>query len=269
MEFGLVVYAIKRHNYAVMRHRLTVSDEQYFLLRSLSVDYSSGGFEEGHSHNWPQLLYAQKGALRVRLEDTVYIVPPRRALWLPKKTPHEFFMSSDVELRTLYMRPDEFSQRLILHAMNVSGLLHEAIVRVCEKQQLDDRIEADQYLYGVIIQEIENAEKNEYSLVLPSDARARKLAELLLSFRGNLKSALEGSGLNRRTAERIFLSQTGMSPAQWLRVARLSQSIIDLTNGESIDEVTIKTGYKSRSAFSHAFKAKFGFSPGMTALKQA
>jgi len=252
-----------------MRPVLTILDEQHFLIRSVSVDYSYGGFEERHSHNWPQLLYAQKGALRVHLDDDVYFLPPRRALWLPKKTPHEFFMSSDVELRTLYMRPDGFSKRLILYAINVTGLLHEAIIRVCEKQQLDDRSEADQHLYGVITHEIKNAEANEYNLVLPSDARARKLAERLLNFRGNLKAALKGSGLNRRTAERIFLAQTGMSPAQWLRMARLSQSIIDLTNGDPIDEVATKAGYKSRSAFSHAFKAKFGFSPGSTASKRS
>ena len=252
-----------------MRHVLAISDERHFLVRSVSVDYSSGGFEEGHSHNWPQLLYTQKGALRVHLKDEVYILPPRRALWLPKKTPHEFFMSSDVELRTLYIRPDESSQRFMLHAINVPGLLHEAIIRVCEKQQLDDRIAADQNLYRVIIHEIESAEANEYNLVLPTDARAQKLAVRLLSFRGNLKAALEGSGLNRRTAERIFSTQTGMSPAQWLRVARLSQSIIHLANGNPIDEVAIRAGYKSRSAFSHAFKTKFGFSPGKTASKRS
>ncbi|MEO1029651.1 MAG: helix-turn-helix transcriptional regulator, partial [Pseudomonadota bacterium] len=153
---------------------------------------------------------------------------------------------------------------LEVHAFNVSGLLHEAIVRVCQLHQLDNRIEADQLLYELFIHELKTAETHDYDLVLPKDVRARTLAERMLKSRENLQDALNSSGLNRRTAERLFSAQTGMSPAQWLRTARLSQSVISLVNGESIDEVALETGYKSRSAFSHAFKRKFGFSPGMT-----
>ena len=173
-------------------------------------------------------------------------------------------MSSDVELRTLYVRPSSVFPKLKVHAFNVSGLFHETIVRVCQLHRLDDRIEVDQLLNKLIIHELKTAETHDYDLVLPKDVRARALAMRMLTSRENLQDALEGSGLNRRTAERLFASQTGMSPAQWLRTARLSQSVISLVNGVPIDEVALKTGYKSRSAFSHAFKRKFGFSPGMT-----
>ena len=245
-----------------MRQMMTPADEPHFLVRSLSVDYSAGGFQEGHTHTWPQLLYAQSGAMRVHLPDTVCILPSRRALWLPAETPHAFCMSSDLELRTLYMRPQRYAQSPSLHAINVSGLLHEAILRVCQKERLDDRIEADLSLCSVILNEIEHSKANEYSIVLPTDGRAKRLAEKLLAFDGKLEDALSGAGLSRRTAERIFTTETGMPPAQWLRMVRLSQSIIALASGDSIDHVAAKAGYRSRSAFSHAFKSKFGFSPG-------
>jgi hypothetical protein len=51
------------------------------------------------------------------------------------------------------------------------------------------------------------------------------------------------------------------SPAQWRRFAALSQGLVCITGGASIDQAAIAAGYQSRSAFSEAFSQAFGFPP--------
>jgi len=171
-------------------------------------------------------------------------------------------MSSKLELRTLYLRPDLEATQLTVSTRNVSGLLHEAILRVCEQQHLDDRVEADRCLRGVILHELKHAPEEQYGLPMPLDERARKAAERMLAMEGPLATILDASGLTRRTAERLFAKETGLSPGRWFRLARLTQSVITLANGSSVETVSLAAGYQSPSAFSQAFKAVFGISPG-------
>ena len=245
-----------------MRLITTPIDEAFYSVRSLSVDYSAGGSEPSHTHQWPQLLYSKRGALKVKLAESIWIIPPRRALWVPAQTEHSLFMSSDLELRTLYFRPDPLIVNLSRRAINVSGLLHEAILRVCQQHRLDDRSEADRCIYGVILNELKGSSATGYNLVMPIDDRAKKAAKKMLAADSDLKDALTYAGLTRRTAERIFAKQTGMSPAQWLRMSRLTQSMIALASGEPINKVSHDAGYQSRSAFSQAYKSVFGIPPG-------
>jgi len=68
-------------------------------------------------------------------------------------------------------------------------------------------------------------------------------------------------GLSRRTAERLFSDETGVTPASWYRQARLSSALQYLLAGDTVAVVGEKCGYKSRSAFSRAFAKFHGVSP--------
>ncbi|MEL7128453.1 MAG: helix-turn-helix transcriptional regulator [Pseudomonadota bacterium] len=250
-----------------MRQIYTSADEAHFLIRSLSVDYVAGASEAEHSHPWPQLLYTQRGAVRAELNGYAWIIPPRRALWIPAHEPHALFMSSELELRTLYFRPGLLDHPTKHVAFNVTGLLHEAIVRVCDSGWLDDRQEVDRALSTIILKELNVAPPAGHSLVLPVDRKARQLANVLLADverKLSLEEACSMVGISRRTAERKFRNQAGLSPAQWVRRARLSDSLIQIAGGATIEQASITAGYQSRSSFSEAFKKVFGFPPGET-----
>ncbi|MDZ7685392.1 MAG: helix-turn-helix transcriptional regulator [Gammaproteobacteria bacterium] len=107
------------------------------------------------------------------------------------------------------------------------------------------------------------------SLQMPVDARARRLAERLARVRLNDSISLPGIdrlcrevGLSRRTAERLFIAQTGLTPARWRRQARLNDSVVNIAGGMDIGEAALLAGYRSRSAFYGAFNRTFGFAPG-------
>jgi len=248
-----------------MRQKLTYADEPHLTFRSLSVNYSAGGCGDVHSHPWPQFMYARKGAIRAEIDHKTWIIPPRRGLWVPAKAPHRLDRSANLELRTLYVRPDLVPARVKPLAVNVNGLLHEAIIRVCSLTYLDDREAADRHLSAIILHEMEQTPSPVITLTFPRDARARKLADLFLrpdTVDITLETLCTDTGLSRRTAERLFERDAGVSPGQWRRFAALSQSLVNIAGGMKIEHAALAAGYQSRSAFSDAFAKAFGFPPG-------
>jgi AraC-like DNA-binding protein/quercetin dioxygenase-like cupin family protein len=247
-----------------MRQPITPQDEAHLFVRSLAIDYAAGGREAGHRHIWPQFLYARSGAVRAEIGGKWWIIPPRRGLLIPAGALHSLHMSSGLQLRTLYFSPAFAAARTEIGAVDVSGLLHEAILRVCEYGYLDMRNDADRSLGAIILSELEREDISAIALTLPSDARARKLADLFLDEKlGGLDLATlcTTAGLSRRTAERLFLGETGLPPAQWRRFAALSESLVNIAGGERIEHAAYSAGYQSRSAFSEAFSRTFGIAP--------
>jgi AraC-like DNA-binding protein len=248
-----------------MRQGLTPDDEAHLIVRSLAIDYAAGGREEGHSHSWPQLLYARSGAIRAEICGKWWAIPPRRGLWIPAGIRHCLHMSSRLQLRTLYFSPGFVGDCHEVEAVDVSGLLHEAILRVCEQGRLDARNSGDGHLAAIILNEVKRRDLSTITLTLPADPRARKLADMFLNceLRGaSMDSLCVGAGLGRRTAERLFLAETGLPPAQWRRFVALTESLVSIAGGERIEHAAFSAGYQSRSAFSEAFTRAFGVTPG-------
>ena len=249
---------------------LTLEDEAHLIIRSLSLDYSRGASNDWHTHRWPQFLYTQSGAIRAELDGAIWIVPPHRGLWIPENTAHQLKMLSRVELRTLYCRPNLVDGWTSVRVIDVCGLLHEAILRVCNLGWLDRRDPADERLARLIIDELSTTTPMDIRLPMPTEVRARRLAFLFMENRDvqkNYAELLVHAGLSRRTAERIFTRETGVSPARWRRLVRLASGLEHLANGGRIADAAEKAGYRSQSAFSDALKKMLGISPGALKTK--
>ncbi len=250
-----------------MRQALTIDDEPYLIMRSMSVDYVAGGDEELHTHRWPQILYAIEGAIRADVADMIWVIPPRRGLIIPAECQHKLRMLGMVKLRTLYCSPRLQLDVGATRVFNVCGLLHEAILRSCQLMWLDKRVAADLRLADLIADEIKTAESASFSLTLPRDLRARRLAagfaDIKMAHRDLCDLYFEAN-VSRRTAERLFIHETGLSPARWRRHALLSLGLEYLTAGKSVEQVADLVGYRSQPAFTEAFKKTFGFPPNAT-----
>jgi AraC-like DNA-binding protein len=67
--------------------------------------------------------------------------------------------------------------------------------------------------------------------------------------------------MSKRTAERLFARETGMTFRRWRQQARLLTALTELASGYPVKRVAFKSGYSSQSAFSSMFKSTFGTSP--------
>jgi AraC-like DNA-binding protein len=112
---------------------------------------------------------------------------------------------------------------------------------------------------------MERAEDSPLVLALPADAQALTLAQSVLeepSVNDSVDRLAKKHGLARRTLERRFRDETGMSFGMWRQKARLLDSIRLLAEGKSVTDAALDCGYSSVSAFIAAFKSTFGYTPG-------
>jgi AraC-like DNA-binding protein len=101
-------------------------------------------------------------------------------------------------------------------------------------------------------------------LPLPRDSRAARFAELANSASsGGLPTVamLRKCGTSRRTMERLFRAETGMSLGQWQRRQTLLHALRRLAAGENVSGVAGELGYNSSSAFIAMFRRELGRTP--------
>jgi len=252
--------------------KLTAEQEPFLAVRSLSSNYSSGYRIEAHQHPWHQLLFASSGAMTVSTAPASWMIPTGRAVFIPARSVHAIRMWGLVEMRTLYFSPALTSfERQECSVIEVAPLLRELILRSVERVGLDSRVEHDARMIGLLQDEVKAAmdavEDPPLALPMPTDERALALArhvlEKPLSIEGESVDELAlQHGVARRTLERRFRDETGMSFGMWRQKACLLDSIRLLAEGKSVTDAALDSGYSSVSAYIAAFKSTFGYTPG-------
>ena len=130
---------------------------------------------------------------------------------------------------------------------------------------LDSRVEAHTRLLAVLLDELRDAPDTPLLLPMPIDARAGAIARHVLAdpaAADDLDSLGRRFGASRRTAERLFRAETGLSFGLWRQKARLMTAARLLAEGRSVTDAGMDAGYSSVSAFIVAFKHAFGCTPG-------
>jgi AraC-like DNA-binding protein len=250
--------------------QLTAEQEPFLAVRSLATNYATGYQIEPHQHPWHQLLFASSGAMTVSASPVSWMVPTGRAVFIPARCVHAIRMWGLVEMRTLYFSPSltNFGTPSC-RVIEVSPLLRELILRSVELAALDSRVAPDTWMIRLLEEEVKAAaaaaEDSPLALPMPADERALALARHVLeqpSSKDVVDDLALEYGLARRTLERRFREETGMSFGMWRQKARLLDSIRLLAQGNSVTDAALDCGYSSVSAFITAFKGTFGYTPG-------
>lgn len=220
---------------------------------------------EEHQHPWGQLAYASKGIMRVEIPGASYIIPPQRALWLPKFTPHIVSTRFGLSFRSLYI-DNHWANHLpnATTSIEVSNLLKELILEVTLWQEdylLDTQKEN---LIQVLIDQIAKASHAPLSLMMPTDKRLVKITGKLSKEPAcniSLEQWSQTIGATPRTLNRLFQKQTQMGFIEWRQRLRLLYSLDRIERGEKIAIIALDLGYESSSAFITMFKKHLGISP--------
>lgn len=219
-----------------------------------------------HSHDWHQLIYASRGVMTVNTLTGSWVVPPRRAVWVPAKIEHEVEMSASVSVRTLYLRTglsDVLPKNCCV--VSVSPLLRELILRTVEVGMLNRNVPTHKHLIDVILDQFRALPTVPLNLPMPADARALRVAEIVRQSPGDAKSLDHLSkkiGASKRTIERLFQTETEMTFGKWRQQLRMLHALRLLAAGESVTSAALEVGYDSTSAFISAFKSAVGITPG-------
>jgi AraC-like DNA-binding protein len=216
---------------------------------------------------WHQLVCATRGALTVRTDSCAWVVPPHRAVWLPAGFQYRLEMSGVVAVRMLYIRPGKSGGRAFpreCSVVNVTPLLRELIQRTVALGALNAAVPEQKRLAGVILDELKVLIAVPLQLPMPRDPRAVQFAALANGETGGAPSTkllLRQCATSRRTMERLFRAETGMSLGQWQRRQTLLNALRRLASGENVSGVAGELGYNSPSAFIAMFRRELGQTP--------
>jgi AraC-like DNA-binding protein len=248
-----------------MSRKRQAIEEADLLVRSFAVTLPSGQQLALRAVDWDQLAYASQGVMSVHTGEGTWVVPPHRAVWIPAGVEYRAEMSGRVAVRTLYFAAGlAASMPRRCQAVNVSPLLRELVLRAARHSFLRRDVAAEARLARVILDELRTLPAVPLQLPLPSDPRARRLAERLLASPGEprpLALAAHDAGASQRTLERVFRRETHMTLGRWRQRLRLIAALRLLAAGHDVTRVALEVGYQSPSAFVVAFRRQLGTTP--------
>lgn len=232
-------------------------------IRSLAAKFSPGHRIDWHSHDWLQLVYATSGVMHVQTNRNTWIVPSRRAVWIPAGLPHQVTMCGAVMMRTLYFHPSMkvFSSDQCL-AVNVTNLMRELIIHTCDNGIVTPNSTENRSLIQFVVCQAMRMSAAPLMLPMPSDPRGLQAAKLIIEDPSLSLSAVTADiDVSLRTLQRIFSIETKLSLGRWKSQARLLAALPLLEEGQQVTDVSLDLGFESVSAFISAFRKFFGVTP--------
>jgi AraC-like DNA-binding protein len=240
-------------------------DPERLLVRGYAVTHPTATVVLPTEPGWDHLLYASAGVMTVQSDVGTWVVPPHRALWAPDGIPFRVVMHGRVSVRTLYFASSLAVLPVEWRAVNVSPLLRELILHAVRTSPLDLTDPAHDALVRVLVDQLATLPQVPLQLPMPLDPRARSLAERLLAdpaTTDDIRTLAHDSGASRRTLERLFLAETGLTIGQWRTRLRLVEALRLLAEGHPVSTVAHAVGYSTPSAFGAMFRHELGASPG-------
>ncbi|MGP3592597.1 AraC family transcriptional regulator [Vagococcus sp. WN89Y] len=241
------------------------------IVQSQTLSHQSKHHTPWHQHATGQLFAIRRGMMIVQTERAQWALTPATIGWFPAGLRHCAWTVGETEGCSV-----QLSQADVLPTgagvWPADPFLMLLMERVSNIDLTHTQLSRQQHLLAVIADEIRLAPVAPLQLLLPTDRRARQVAEqLLLAPERNQQQAALAShcGLSVRTLRRLFSEQTGLSFSQWRQQARILASMGWLLQGETVSEAAAKCGYDNVSAFIAAFKLRFGMTPGTFRLNNA
>lgn len=234
-------------------------------ISTFACDLKTGDYFPFHVHEHAQLVYASRGVLKVTTRAAVYIVPPQRAVWIPKGIEHRIDVYDKVSMRSLYINSAatnaRFSQPSVIM---VSPLLRELILTAVSIGNEYSANSPQSRIMEVILDQIVDQSDIALALPLPTDQRLLLITQSLIknpSDNRKLEEWANTVGASKRTLNRLFMLQTNLSFQRWRQQLRLHQGIELLSIGQSVTRVALDLGYQNTSSFIAMFRRCLGTTP--------
>ncbi|MDC9606193.1 AraC family transcriptional regulator [Xenorhabdus griffiniae] len=219
-----------------------------------------------HQHDMGQLLFTQRGCIKITLANQISVLPPSRVAWLPPRIRHRAEMRGSIGYRSIYLNSSylEFSEMALLptqsEILEATPLLQALLERIATSS-----FDSDWYqgkganLLALFFDEIREARREPTLLPLPSD---RRLAHLSFDqLPPPLHSLATYIGASEKTITRIFQRETGMNYQQWRQQWRLVKAIELLAQNKMLSYVAQELGFANDSAFVTFFRKIMGRPP--------
>ncbi len=233
-------------------------------VRLIARDLEHDATLPAHTHRWHQFLYTATGAVRVTTDDSTWIVPPSRAIWIPSGVMHAVTILEEAHMRSLYVLPAATTLPVdACRVVDVSLLLRELIAALGA-----DAAEADPHrerlVSDLILDELHIAPTLPVRVAMPRDKRLAALCAALLAEPSSSRTLEQWAprvGASARTLTRLFAEELDTTFGAWRQQMRLAHAAPLVARGWPLSRVADALGYASQSAFAAMFKRSLGKAP--------
>lgn len=233
-----------------------------------AISYRRGEVDPPHYHLEGQLLFATCGVMLVETDDRRWVIPPQRALWIPPLMTHSYRLMSHTEFRAVYVSSTliaectHFARKNQVHVINAVPLVKALIAGLFEEAYNDL---TKRKMVRLLLDIISEARPEATELPMPRDERlCRAVNALMRSPRwdASLTDMADVANMSERSFSRLFLRDTGFSFRTWKQRARIYASLDLLSENVPVKQIAWQLGFSSPAAFSAAFRAVMGVTPG-------
>lgn len=219
-----------------------------------------------HKHNWHQLLYAASGVLTVDVIGEKLFIPPENAVWLPCGCQHSVSTEYGAELKSLYIN-DKYQQLCTEKSLvlKISPFLKALIIEISTFEVEYSLSGYENNVISLMLNTLPRLQHIIDHLPWPSSDDLLKVCNQLYAQPKSNKTTLalaKDLAMSKRTLERKFQKETGMTLQAWNLRLRFLKAIELLTAGHSITNISLDLGYSSPSPFIYMFRNISGMSPG-------
>ncbi|PHM74746.1 AraC family transcriptional regulator [Xenorhabdus kozodoii] len=219
-----------------------------------------------HQHDMGQLLFTQRGCIKITLANQLSILPPTRVAWIPPKTRHRAEMCGSVGYRSIYLDTDSLNatEKALLstqsEVLEATPLLQAVLARIAISPFNADWFQGKgANLLAVFFDELREARREPTLLPLPFDRRLTQLS--LEQLPPSLHRLATYIGASEKTITRIFQRETGMNYQQWRQQWRLVKAVELLAQNKTLSYIAQELGFANDSAFVTFFRKMMGKPP--------
>lgn len=216
-----------------------------------------------HQHPHHLLAWARTATVAMRTGTRDWLMPPTHAFWVPAGTSHTVEVRREGHVCVVLLGVDGCP----LTWAEPTGVVITPLVRelILHLDRTPDRSRTRAQAQSVLLDLLEPASNATFQVPLPTDPRARIIADGLLANPADGRDlaawAWEASA-SVRTVTRLFADETGMTFARWRTCVRVRAALSHLARGRSVGATARAVGYRKPAAFSEAFQRFTGQHPG-------
>lgn len=240
-------------------------------ISTLAYEYPPGYLVPEHAHRSDQFIYATRGVMEVHSDQSMWLIPPSFALWVPARMHHRIRMPAAVSMRTLYIRPGLVSRPdSNCTVLYVTPLLRELVLETVRIGKLRSKDPEHCALRDLTVLHVNRATQLPTEIRMPQEPRALNAALRILDNLAqspSIQTVCTQVGVSTRTLQRLFKNDVGIDADSWRQQARLNRAMELLVTGASVKQVAFSVGYNHPSAFVAAFHRIFGVTPRAWAEK--
>ena len=217
-----------------------------------------------HEHRQGQLVLALAGGVTCEVPNSIWMVPPGCAVWVPGNTPHSMRATSNARICNLFVQPDMAQLPSECCTLAITPLVRELMLHIAGEEAAYEPDSPMARKAGVLLDELVKMPVEHLHLPTSIEPRMQKLARTLSENPSDRRTVGEWGkelAMSERSLARLVQQETGMSFGRWRQQLQLIVAMHQLAAGQSVNRVADHLGYESVTAFISMFKKSVGKPP--------